>query len=750
MKVKDYKYILLGTVAAIFLLISTVSSLRLLFLAIYPEKNIKTMTYDFFMNSIDKAVKFEEAEINFSGNIILRKFYLSVTSDFNDNLSLIQCEKAVISLKFFPLLMGETVISGVEFFNPEINIYKRFGKSYYESLRQLIDINLLLESLEVYGQQSLRVKLSDADFFYREDFHDNKLTIHLYNINSVFHIKPSQVSYKIKGLIKPHKNELIKRGHLYSKGTVDLDKEGKTEIRLDLKNADLTYINEYLHQYYRKDYSIDGGFSVDLNTSFQNNNTDLKGKIETSNLNIVSIRPVQYNLVSNENIDIHFSSLLENGLETVTVNSFLLRNDIFNFNGKGHYSRKENNRSFTLSIYSNRIDLNRLSNYISPFRNLHYGGELKLDADITFNREENSLEGSSGELTVSAFEIVETRKGKSSVILSGGESSIALDGGKFRYSFSGTSGESDFNISGRSAIESVVPIKSRSEVNISSNMLDYRIPLLGLKNGLKTLHKYASIDQKRGYENIFFVQKPVGIFVNNNDLVVDITINRLKFKKKAALKNINLRLEHQEGMLATDNFVCEGYDAFYNFFIRGVFNVDFPFLQVSCMVDNFNLGTFAAHSGSRGAYGGNLAVDLDYQLTAYRLSQYLENSEGVLTVRLQDGYFRNTRVQDELQSYLQKNGYSDIDIRGLESVQFSGAFTRMGENYYFRNIQVNGDTFNCRSNGTYSYRWGVKLPLYCSVSNDTSFTNVPLRFTGKLLSPCVKLYRKGVQSELCF
>ncbi len=744
------KNIIIGLIAAVFLIISTLSSFRIMFVAIFPQKEIKTMIYDFFMESIDKAVKFEEAEFDYEGNVVLRKFNLSATSDFNDNLSLIQCDKAVITLKFIPLLTGRTVLSGIEFYDPEVNIYKRYGKSYYESFTQLINMQKLLNNLNLNEHKSIKIEFFDATFYYREDFLDDKILIELFDINCFLLLKPQHVFYRIKGLVKPYKNELIKRGYLFSRGRISLKEKGTSEIRIGINNADLTYFNEYMKEYITSEIATGGGLSIDLTAMLEKGNIQLTVKIETSNLNIYKIVPPQYTIVSNENMDLHFNASISPELDDVKIEHFRFSNGIFDFNGSGYYSLKDNEKDVRFKLSSNRIKLDKLSNYFSPVMDMHYGGELKIDSDITYDRKANSLKDSSLKLELKKFRLLKTREGETSTVLADVHSRFNLTNDKLSCAVSGRSGNSDFSISSYSTISGLLPFKSSTELTISSNLLDFRIPFLGFINGLEMLHKYAKIDSKRGYENIFFTQKPAGILVNNNDLNLNLNINRLYIREKASLKNISLRLKHHRGMLTTEKFSCEGYNGFYNFFTRGVFSVEFPFFQVGAMIDDFDVESFAADCGYRGMAGGNLAVDLDYQLTAYRMSQYLDNSEGVLTVRLDDGYFRNSQVQKKLESYLKKNGYPDISLDSLESVQFSGALTRMGDDYYFRNIQVNENTLNCRGNGTYTYDGGINLPLYCSVRNENSFSNIPLKFSREILSPCVKLYQKGDRQELCF
>src|SRR5208283_2238977 len=102
------------------IVIHFLSTLCLLFDVRYPEREIREVITDFFKNNLNKAVKFDAIYIEYNGDIRISNFNMSISSDFNDNVSLIKCKKAVIDLEFFSLLAGRIMINGLEFYNSEI------------------------------------------------------------------------------------------------------------------------------------------------------------------------------------------------------------------------------------------------------------------------------------------------------------------------------------------------------------------------------------------------------------------------------------------------------------------------------------------------------------------------------------------------------------------------------------------------------------------------------------------------------
>src|SRR4030042_5438390 len=82
-------------------IINILATLRLLFAVAYPDRVLREVITEYFKTNLNKAVKFEDQYIDYSGNIIISDFNISITSDFNDNVSLVKSKKAVVNLGFF-------------------------------------------------------------------------------------------------------------------------------------------------------------------------------------------------------------------------------------------------------------------------------------------------------------------------------------------------------------------------------------------------------------------------------------------------------------------------------------------------------------------------------------------------------------------------------------------------------------------------------------------------------------------------
>jgi len=116
------KKIIAAAIAALTLLLIYRVALNLLL----PEKYLKNAISGFFKENLDKAVKFESMRFDFFGNIEVRDFNLSVSSDFNDNISLVKSRKFLIRLDLWKLLKNETLVKSITFNDAEITIFKKY------------------------------------------------------------------------------------------------------------------------------------------------------------------------------------------------------------------------------------------------------------------------------------------------------------------------------------------------------------------------------------------------------------------------------------------------------------------------------------------------------------------------------------------------------------------------------------------------------------------------------------------------
>ncbi len=102
------------------------AGLKLYLVYRFPEKEIKNFATRFIKENFNKAVRFDDISMSLYGDIIITNFHISISSDFNDNISLIKTGRARVSLDLFALFKGDMIIKGMYLDAPEINLVKKF------------------------------------------------------------------------------------------------------------------------------------------------------------------------------------------------------------------------------------------------------------------------------------------------------------------------------------------------------------------------------------------------------------------------------------------------------------------------------------------------------------------------------------------------------------------------------------------------------------------------------------------------
>jgi hypothetical protein len=90
---KPYALAMLSICAGVLLLLI---AFKIFMVIRIPEKQLKSSIEAFFKENFNKAVDFEDVSLSMAGKAVISNLNVSISSDFNDNISLIKREKAVI------------------------------------------------------------------------------------------------------------------------------------------------------------------------------------------------------------------------------------------------------------------------------------------------------------------------------------------------------------------------------------------------------------------------------------------------------------------------------------------------------------------------------------------------------------------------------------------------------------------------------------------------------------------------------
>ena len=118
MRYKERFIFFLGifSIAVIIFIVVANISIKIL----YPINIISESLKENFKDSFGKSIKFDRLLFRYNGDIVLYNFYLSNSTDFNDNINLIHCRYVVINTSLIDLLRKKVVFSGIEMYKPTI------------------------------------------------------------------------------------------------------------------------------------------------------------------------------------------------------------------------------------------------------------------------------------------------------------------------------------------------------------------------------------------------------------------------------------------------------------------------------------------------------------------------------------------------------------------------------------------------------------------------------------------------------
>lgn len=746
MKIKK-KYICMAVVCIV-ILINLAATTRLVFSVVYPERLLKEVVTEYFKKSLDKAVKFEDLYIDFAGNIIISDFDISITSDFNDNISLVRSSKAVIDLDCIGLLHGSIGVDGIDFYKSEITILKKYGKSHLESLEQLLNPARFIKQATA-SRPDFYLHVHNARVYYRETLHDKQVAMELHKVDASMELDKTSFSYEADGAIQPYKTETIHRGSFSIRGTVDMGKGDAFSHRVRIDNIDLTYFNEYLAEYKALGISLEGGGSVDLDIGRSKGTLSIKGSCETNNMTVLSLEK-KHNLIANENLDLELDLVIKPGVKSYTARTLNLRDDTFTIESSGSYTDNDASRAVRVSFKTNSIDLGDLSQNFTPLRDIEYGGTLRGEGTLSLDLKNNSAAGTKIAVDMEDFTVHKIEKKGEVTLLDESGLSLKLDEKALSVDIKARPLKSDVGVQWRTAISNWVPFRSETKIAAGSRRLNLEnlrhTAVFFVECGFESAYE----DKRGATEKVPFLQTPLGKFLNNNTIDLSCSAATVFYGRKSRWNNFLFNTRLERGALLVRDFGVEGYEADYRFGGQAYFNTDQPYVKLDGKIDNFDFAAFYADSGMKGAAGGTARCEFSFEVSVARIGDMLNNAKGSLNVYVGKGTMTDTKLQQTVIRFLNKNGYSAGPLSAINYEDISFSASQQGENFWFSNFTLRGDSFQFSAIGDYMYEAGISSSFGATIRTDASSTVVPLNLSGPILAPCIEVPGKKDSRKLCF
>lgn len=743
-KKKYASIILIGVVV----LINILATLRLLFAAAYPERVLREVITEYFKSNLNKAVKFEDLYIDYSGNFIISDFNISITSDFNDNVSLVKSEKAVINLGFFSLFAGIIDLKGIDFYGSEITFIKKYGRSHIECLYQILDPDKFINKIRnVYGE--FYIDFHSATMYYRESLRDKQITMELNKIDAELEIEKNTFSYSVSGSTKPHKTNTHRTGGFSCEGTVDIKGYRSFKHRIKIDNYDLTYFNEYLLEYKLADVALSGGGSVDVTVVKNKDAITATGRAETNSLTVTSIVK-KYNILSNENLNLDLDLVVNTASNSYAMRKLVLGDDVFSIEASGTYIRNDTEDAIKLKFKTNRIDLYDLSQNVALYKDTEYSGTLQGDGELSLDFKNKKAEDMRLNIALDGFTLKKIKKKEPVPLIDESSMHLKLSENSIEFDINAKPLHSDIEMKSRTSIDNWIPFKSDTLVDIKSKKMNLENLRLALVYLIDKAYASAYSDKRSGVEKAPFLQTPMGKFLNNNTISLKSGFDTVFWGRKARFKGNTFSAQLSRGSLSVSEFKSEGYDAKYMLACRVYFNSDQPYVKIDGRVDDFDLSAFYADSGLKGSLTGKARSDFSYEVSISRLGDILDNAKGHLNISIGRGEMRNTGIQRRIMIFLRKNGYSADSLSTINFEDIMISISEQGENFWFSNFGIRGDTLLFNAVGDYLYEGGLTSTFGVTMRKDGNAVNIPIRLYGPILAPCADVVNKKESQKLCF
>jgi len=749
------------------IIIFGIAIMKLSISILYPENALTNFLKSGFKDICGKAIKFDTVYIKFNGNIVVKNFYLSNSDDFNDNINLIKCDEIIIYTSFLDLIRKNIILTGISMIEPKITIIKNYGKTYSEVFIDDIASAINKDKVNEYIINNFRFELIDSTLSFTEVFINTKSVLDFYNLDLKMWYNGEYITYKFNGNIQNIARDSWFKCSYNSNGKIYLDKK-YYEVQLEIKNFDLSYFTNLLNDTFTDKAQVFGDFDGKLNIAGNDEIITCYGKTNISSLNLFYfIQDNQYPFFKEENIKSEFDIKFSQELDKFTIDQFKIDNGPIQLSSTFDYSKDD---LLSIEINSNKVNLSKLSETVYFFRDCKYDGEANINGKCVYNYKEKKPENVELNLAIDKFNIIPLKESlslKEDLIEDSKEDSHELSNVKDGYLLLSADKDnislrskfvldnSDIDIIYNGLILNYEPVKSSNKIEINSKSLQLNLLKEIVFSGIEKIYNLAYLDVFKNFdEQKNFLTEPEGIFINNNDFTLKLHADRLYVAGKSHLNSLDMTQSLIKGVLKTNNFSLEGYNGIYNLDFYSYLRQSYPFFRIKSEFSELDLNAISQDSKLDYSFGGNLSVNINFEASAYRVGQIIENARAGIDISIRDGYINNLPSQNKLNEFLNQNSVKNTLNRRIDFNRFSLNFTQSSNNYNIKNFSFQSPYMYFSAYGNYSVEDGLNIPVNLNISQDNKTDKIPIEIFGNLKTPCVKVKNIGdnqpEQQPLCF
>ncbi|HSV98414.1 MAG TPA: hypothetical protein VLM75_15955 [Spirochaetota bacterium] len=749
------KSILFKIGAAAAALFAMVIVLRLYLSWVAPERLLKDSLSVFFKDNFGKAVKFEDVRLTLAGNVRIVNLDVSISSDFNDNISLIRSPSVTIDLNLPALLSKKISITGIRFDHPQITLLKRYNLGYGETLRDLFMSGKPLAEVSDVDMDDFSVLLSNGRIMYVEYLVGGRISVECRKVSIGLNFRKDAVNYYLNGILVPFGSREISRGSVTARGTVYRAGNGRgysSVHRFSVENLDISHINAKLMS---PPYAVFGGLSAGATVHVMDGHASIDATAELNNLNLVEQRQEgARSVVANENLNIALAADVLNAGKRIIVRKIDIGDDSSRINASGIYCSSNQEEYFDVLLERCRIDLARLSEWLIPWENVSYQGSIEGTGRFSYDIRHKRSTNVSLVMRLDDFSITRKADGRKTTLLSAPAAHLTIADGAFLVSVDARKGRSDLGLKGEGYIAGWMPLVSESGFAFNSRRMEALYPIKTAGGALKKLYTDAFEDKARGYEQIFFMKTPLGVFVNNNTIECDFNVEKLLFGGRAALSNLKSRFRLADGYLRLEEFALSGLGGEYGLEMRAYLKSDYPGGSVWGRITGINLEEIGRSLGVEGSMSGTLGADFKFEFSGTRKAHLLDNGKFEFNLGMDSGRLSDTVFQKRLKKFVVANGLDEPSIGDIGFTRVTLSANQSAENVYFSNVVFSGDSLSASGYGAFRPQDGLRLPInftYMGIGTEDApgkMTNAPLVITGRLFAPVLRVMNKKDSAEL--
>jgi len=741
---KNTTFVLAGLIAIILIF----SLLKITIHIMLPENIASEKIHALFKEYFGKAIKFDALSFSYTGNLVLKNFYLSNSTDFNDNINLVKSDEVVLDIPLFSLLMNEISIAGIKIQSPEITIIKSSGKNYKETFEDIFIVKIKEDDKAELPMDKISISFSKGTLLYKEVFKTSKTKIYLRRVNSKISYENGFFEYSIDGRIPGKSDDNKNTGYFSGKGFIDFSSMDQKN-RFVLKKIDLEYFNEFITEKNLLPMNFFGLLSADISIETKDDRIETEGGVNLYSLSsMYNDAESPFKVISNENISIKFEADSSKDLNNIKLKELQIDDGYFNVSLNGEFTE---NIVFSLNLSTNKVNLDKLSDRLMPFKNHRYNGKVQAKGRLEYSIARRKPVDLNLNFSLMNFNLIPHRDDVNIIRISDCSSVITADMNRIAADSELKINNSDFKSEILIDIKSWNPFRSDTKAAVISKRIELYLIKKYLLRYIYKIYEDGFIDLARGYDERSFMKSPVGIFINSNNAVFSIKSDNLLISGKADLKDFSMGLNLSKGILRTENFNLQGYNGRYSANIYSVLRQDYPYLKIEGSGSGIDLTGIFRDASVPYKAGGTLGFDYTYETNAFRVAHFVQNGRGGINITLSNGGLSGTEYQKKLSAFITDNGYRDVNLNDLIISSWSAGFSQSGTDFYVRSLGMRSDKLNFQTYGTYKYPDNLFLPFNISVKTfDEKIIQVPLIITNKPLEPCIKINIRKNENTLCF